>query len=123
MHEITTAYSPEPNGATDRLDQTLPDMAWSMILGMKTQQKGLCIDAVFTVFFLSSRPLSKRSGESKTPYETIHSRRPILKHLRIYGSCAYAHTQKETCFKKSDSRALLEIFRVLPGKGLSSIVR
>lgn len=41
VHEVTTEYSPESNGAAERLNQTLLDIARTMILGMKVQRDNL----------------------------------------------------------------------------------
>lgn len=89
VHEITAVYSPESNGAAERLNRTLLHMARTIIMGMKTQQNYLWGETVHTTSFLRNRLLSKSSGEHKTPYEIIHGKRPRLKHVRTFGSRAY----------------------------------
>lgn len=106
VHEITTTYSPESNGAAERLNRTLLDMARTMMIGMETQRKDLWAEAVHIASFLRNRLLSKSSRERKKPYEIIHGKRLRLDHLRTFGSRAYVHKRKEVRHWKFDSRAL-----------------
>ena len=70
------------NGVTERRNQTLKDMARSMI-PHSTLPKSLQGEALKTTAYILNRVSTKAT--SKTPYELWTSRKPSLKHLRALG--------------------------------------
>lgn len=109
IHEVTTAYSPESNGAAERLNRTLLDMARSMMLHLEVPRLELWAEAVNTACFLRNRLVTDSCRYGMTPYEVIHGKRPKLGHVRVFGSRTYVHKQKEARDGKFDSRAVTGI--------------
>jgi hypothetical protein len=64
--------------------------------------------AVSEAVYLKNRAPT-RSVVGKTPYEARHGRKPLLKHLRVFGCSAFVHVSKEKR-KKLDYRATPGIF-------------
>ena len=91
-HSKTTAYSPEQNGAAERLNRTLMEKVRTMLI-----ECGLSLpfwaEAVTTANYLRNR--SPVSGLDKTPYELFTGIKPDVSHLRVFGCVAYAHVPKQ----------------------------
>jgi hypothetical protein len=64
--------------------------------------------AVSMAVYLKNRNLT-RSVVSKTPYEAWDGRKPIMKHLRVFGCLPFSHIPKEKP-KKLDYKATPCIF-------------
>jgi IS30 family transposase len=93
MRQLTSSYTPQQNGVTERMNRTLMGMARSMM-----QFKGLSTkywaEAVHTVVYLRNRsPTSALDGQ--TPYEAWYGFKPKVNHLRVFGSTCYALVPKE----------------------------
>src|SRR5579859_6935756 len=96
--DITTHYSPESNGISERLNRTLLDMARTMLFGANLPNK-LWTEAVSTAVYLKNRlPHSSLRGDI-TPHEMWFGTKPSLSHLRVFGCAAHAHIPEE-CRKK-----------------------
>ena len=105
-HETTTAYSPESNGAAERLNRTLLDMARTMLLNIaNNQMHRFWAEAINTANYIRNRAYTKSCKEDKTPFETVNGNTPNLSHLRIFGCDAYVHTPKQRRKNKFDDRA------------------
>ena len=89
--ETTVRYTPEQNGAAERLNRTLMDKVRPM-LAASALPKSLWADAVATASYVRNR--SPVSGRDKTPYELFFGKKPDVSNLRIFGSKAYALTPK-----------------------------
>lgn len=110
--QVTTIYSPESKGASERLNRTLLNMGRSMMVGLPHAVEYMWSEAANTACFLQNRLVSDNRNEKKTSYEALHGRRPDLCHTRTFGSKAYAFTPKSKQMIKFDKRA---IERVLVG--------
>ncbi|RDX64254.1 hypothetical protein CR513_57211, partial [Mucuna pruriens] len=92
-HEVTAPYTPQHNGLAERRNRTLLDMARCMIKG-----KGLpnCYwgEAVTTAAYVLNRCPTKRL-QSVTPEEAWTGDKPMVNHLRIFGSLSYRHIPDE----------------------------
>ena len=55
-------------------------------------------ETVRTAGYLANRSPSK-SLNWMTPYEKLHSARPDLTHLKVFGCCAYPFILKECCLR------------------------
>lgn len=86
--QCTTAYSPQSNGVAERKNRSLQEMASCMLLdaGMEKRYWG---EAIRTAAYLQNR-LPSRAVDG-TPYERWYGRKPVLDHLRVFGSDAYVH--------------------------------
>ena len=87
-HELTVRKTPQQNSVTERLNQTLVEMARSMLLDSKLPKK-FWGEAISTAVYLKIRTPVK--ALNKTPFEVWHGKKPKVNHLRMFGSDAYAH--------------------------------
>ena len=87
-HELTVPKTPQQNGVTERLNQTLVEMARSMLLYSKLPKK-FWGQAILTAVYLKNR--TPVEALNKTPFEVWHGKKPKVNHLRVFGSDAYVH--------------------------------
>jgi hypothetical protein len=78
-----------------------------MIKG-KNISNGFWAEAINTVVYLKNRSPTK-SLEHKTPFEAFYGFKPIVSHLRIFGSKAFSHVPKEDR-RKLDAKEIKCIF-------------
>jgi len=91
--QLTNSYTPQQNGVTERMNQTLMVMARSM-LHFKGLSTKYWAEAVHTTIYLRNRsPTSALDGI--TPYEAWYGTKPSINHLRIFCSTCYALVPKE----------------------------
>ena len=90
--ELTVPKTPQQNGVTERLNQTLVEMARSMLLDSKLPKK-FWGEAISTAVYLKNRTPVK--ALNKTPFEVWHGKKPKVNHLRVFGSDAYAHVPRD----------------------------
>lgn len=90
-HQTTTPYTPEQNGAAERLNRTLEERIRAMLLesGLKPE---LWAEAAVTANFIRNR--SPTAGSSRTPWERFYGKRPRVGILRVFGARAYVLTPK-----------------------------
>ena len=101
--DITTHYSPESNGISERLNRTLLDMARTMLFGANLPNK-LWTEAVSTAVYLKNRlPHSSLRGDI-TPHEMWFGTKPTLSHLRVFGCAAHTHIPEERRIKYGDGK-------------------
>jgi len=85
-HEVTTPYTPQQNGVSERLNRTLQEMALSQLLHASLP-KHFWADSVSTACFVRNRlpvcPLNM------SPYEKWCGRKPNVKYFRVFGCVAY----------------------------------
>lgn len=89
--ETTVRYTPEQNGAAERLNRTLMDKVRPM-LASSGLPKTLWAEAVVTANYLRNR--SPVSGHDKTPWELFFGTKPDVSHLRTFGTRVYSLTPK-----------------------------
>ena len=92
MLETTVRYSPEQNGAAERLNRTLLDKVRPMLEDAHLP-KSLWAEALATANYLRNR--SPVSGRDKTPIELLTGTKPDVSHLRIFGTSCYALIPKQ----------------------------
>lgn len=100
--ETTTSYTPQQNGKSERDNRTIVESARTMIQA-KNLPLSLWAEAVGTAVYVLNRTVSSTSN-GKTPYEIWMGRTPNLSHLRVFGSEAYMHINKQFR-KKFDPKA------------------
>jgi len=86
--QLTVSYTPQQNGVSERKNQTVMEMAKSM-LHEKGLPKTLWAEAVYTAVYLINRCPTKAVW-GKTPFEAWSGRKPSIKHLRVFGCICYA---------------------------------
>jgi hypothetical protein len=99
--EFTVSYTPEQNAVAERDNRTIMEMVRCMIFHRQMDKRfwGEAVNAaVYTLNRISSRTI-----HDTTPYEKWFGHTPDVKHLRTFGSIAYAHVPKELR-KKLDSK-------------------
>lgn len=85
--DFSTPYSPQQNGASERLNRTILDKARALVFE-STLGKEMWGEAVLTAVHIINR--SPKSGRELTPYEVWFQKKPDLTRLKIFGSQAYA---------------------------------
>ena len=100
-HELTIPQTPEQNGAAERLNRTLVETTRSMLLDARLPQS-FWAEAVSTAAYLRNRSPTS-TLEDMTPHQAWYGQKPGVKHLRVFGSIAYAHIPKDSR-KKLDSK-------------------
>ena len=92
--EVTTRYSPESNGISERLNRTLLDMSRTMLFGANLPNK-LWPEAMSAALYIKNRIPHSSIPSTTTPYELWYGVKPSLSHLRVFGCTAHAHIPEE----------------------------
>ncbi|XP_035713879.1 uncharacterized protein LOC118438167 [Folsomia candida] len=95
------------NGRSEREIRTLKDCARTILLAAKLPES-LWAEAVATTVYVHNRILDKQSPNI-TAFEAIFGKKPSLRHLRVFGSVAFAHipAQKRTVWGAKGERLIL----------------
>lgn len=99
IHQLTAPYTPEQNGVAERKNRSLMEMARCMLYDANIHIK-FWAEAVNNANYIQNR-LSSVSV-NKTPFELWFGRPPNLSHIRIFGSAAYVHVEKQKRKKLDD---------------------
>lgn len=92
IHETTAPYTPEQNGAAERLNRTLMERVRAMLQDSKLPHN-LWAEAVVTANYIRNR--SPVSNGSKTPWEQAFGKKPDVSMMRTFGASAYVHIPKK----------------------------
>jgi transposase InsO family protein len=92
VHQKTVPYTPEQNGAAERLNKTLMDKVRSMLAAAQLPSS-LWAEAAATASYLRNR--SPVADRTKTPWELFFGVKPDLSALRTFGVKVYAHVPKK----------------------------
>ena len=87
LQQTSVAYTPQQNGAAERLNRTLLERVRAMLADSGLPQN-VWAEAVYTANFIRNR--SPVSGRDKTPFELFLGTKPDVGELRIFGATAYA---------------------------------
>ena len=107
QYNFTSPHIPEQNDGTERENRTIVESIWSMLLHKKLSL-GFWAKTVQTATYVLNRIGSHTRG-NKTPYELWTGSRPVVDHLKVFGSTAYAHIPK-SLWKKLDLKSVRTIF-------------
>ncbi|GBM94824.1 Retrovirus-related Pol polyprotein from transposon TNT 1-94, partial [Araneus ventricosus] len=99
--ERTNVYSPQQNGVAERYNYTAVD-AIKVMLNSSGLSKGFWAEALLCHTYVWNRVC--HSNQSLTPFELYSGHKPSVKHLKAFGSAAYAGVPKQLR-KKFDMRA------------------
>lgn len=94
--QTSAPYCPQQNGVAERKNRSLCEMALCMILDADLHKR-FWGEAVNTACYLQNRLPTRATG--KTPYELWNKSIPDLKHIRTFGSVAYALIDKDLRMK------------------------
>lgn len=105
-HKVTFPYTPQHNGVAERKNRTIMNMMRSM-LRAKGMPNSFWAEAVSCSVYLLNRSPT-RSVSDITPVEAWSGYKPNVKHLKVFGSVAYAHVPAQTR-TKLDNRGVKTI--------------
>jgi len=88
-HQLTTPYTPQQNGVSERKNRTIMEMSRCM-LHEKELPKKFWVEASNTAVFLLNR-LPTKAVNGQTPFEAWHGYKPLLKNLKIFGCLCFSH--------------------------------
>ena len=106
-HQLTTSYTLEQNGVSERRNQCIIEMVRCM-LHEKNLPKMFWAEAANTTVFLQNR-LPTKLLEEKTPFEVLYNYKPLLSFLKIFGSICFVHVPQIKT-DKLDKKAMPGIF-------------
>jgi hypothetical protein len=92
VSQLTVPYSPESNGAAERLNRTLLDRIRTVLAESKVPPE-YWGEALLAVNYVRNRTIAAGTGD-KTPWELMFRVKPTVSNLRVFGCTAYVHTPK-----------------------------
>ena len=92
LHQTTVRYTPEQNGAAERLNRTLLERMRAMLEDSK-MPKELWAEAAVTASYIRNR--SPTSTRTKTPWELFFKQKPDVSNMRAFGARAYSFIPKQ----------------------------
>ena len=98
---------PQQNGVSERMNRTLVETIWSMLVDSRLPHK-FWAEALSMAAYLTNRSPTK-SLDGMTPFEAWYGKKPNVNHLRVFGCAAYLHVPKDDR-KKLDPKAKKCIF-------------
>jgi len=93
-HQLSVPYMHQQNGKAERVIRTIEGRVLAMLhfAGLSQTYWG---EAALTAAYLHNRTESRALPSGKTPYEMLHSTRPNLSHLRVWGCHGFARIPLE----------------------------
>lgn len=88
-HEKTASYTPEQNGRCERDNQTIIEMARSMLFAKNLDEELWAETVLCAIYLLNRMPTTQAMGS--TPFEEWTGKRLKFDHIRIFGSTAFEH--------------------------------
>ncbi|CAG9135946.1 unnamed protein product [Plutella xylostella] len=107
FHEFTAPYTPEQNGRAERELRTIVESARSMLYA-RNVPLNLWAEAVNCAVYILNRTSSSQTP-NKTPYELWNGVKPLLGHVKVFGSIGYVHVpdQLRTKLDKKSEKMIL----------------
>jgi transposase InsO family protein len=94
QHEKMNTYTPKENGVSERMNQTLVEMAHCLLHDAALPDTFWGYAVQHSAHILNSLP-SHALDSSTMPEEIFTGNKPSIANLRIFGCKAYAHIPKE----------------------------
>ena len=93
IHDFSSPYIHQQNGKAEREIRTIVESARTMLIssGVHTE---LWPEAINTACYVLNR-IIVNNGEKSSPFEKWFSRKPGIKHLRVFGTVGYLNIPKE----------------------------
>nr|GEX90060.1 retrovirus-related Pol polyprotein from transposon TNT 1-94 [Tanacetum cinerariifolium] len=101
-HQTSTARTPEQNGVVKRQNRTLVEAA-RMMLSASQLPLFFWAEAIANACYTQNRSIIL-STHGKTPYHIINDRKPLIKHLHIFGCICYITRDGENLDKMKEKR-------------------
>ncbi|GKA78633.1 retrovirus-related pol polyprotein from transposon TNT 1-94 [Tanacetum coccineum] len=99
-HQTSTPRTPEQNGVVERRNRTLVEAARTMLSASKLPLS-FWAEAVATACYTQNRSIII-STHGKTAYHIINDRKPLIKHLHIFGCTCYITRDGENLDKMKE---------------------
>nr|GEX25389.1 hypothetical protein [Tanacetum cinerariifolium] len=99
-HQTSTARTPEQNGVVKRQNRTLVEAARTM-LSASQLPLFFWVEAIATACNTQNRSIII-STHDKTPYHIINDRKPLIKHLHVFGCVCYITRDGENLDKMKE---------------------
>jgi hypothetical protein len=101
--QLTTAYTPQQNGVSERKNRTLLNMVRSMLSGRNVPKSFWPEALKWATYVLNRSPTL--SVKDMTPEEAWTGRKPTVHHFRVFGCLAYVHIH-DAHRKKLDDKSI-----------------
>ncbi|TQD88564.1 hypothetical protein C1H46_025883 [Malus baccata] len=98
--QLTTAYTPQQNGVSERKNQTILNMVRSLLVKGSIPKKFWPEVVLWSVHILNRSPTF--SVKNMTPQEAWSGQKPLVDHFKVFGCIAYAHIPDEKRKKLDD---------------------
>jgi len=102
IHQLSPAYTHEPNGFIERINRTILNKARSLLFNSNTPLY-LWGEAVLAATYLYNRT-PHSALNNKTPYELKYNSKPNISNIRVWGSITY-YKNKGNNIKKLEPKA------------------
>ena len=89
VHQLTVTYSPKKNGVSERKNRTIMEMT-RCLLFEKKMPKCFWEEAINIAMYLLNR-LPTKVVKNKTPFEAWYEVKPVVEHLKVFGSLCHTH--------------------------------
>ncbi|CAI7832828.1 unnamed protein product [Closterium sp. NIES-53] len=96
-HDVTTPYTPQQNGAAERLDRTLVEAVRSLLQHSKLGSEWWGEASSLAAWIRNRLPTKVLPGT--TPFEAWSGTKPNLSRLRTFGCLCYYHVPDPLCHK------------------------
>jgi len=83
-HEVTNASTPQENRIVEHLNRTILEIIRTMMYESDLPRNLWSFTVQYTQEIVNRLPMQALS-ENKTPYEAFHLKKPLVKHLQIFG--------------------------------------
>ena len=118
-HTFSSPYSPAQNGVAEQTWRRIFEMARCMLTTGGIPKKYWTY-AVSSAVYITNRIGTKANVEGRSPYELWKGKKPSVRHMRIFGSRAFVHS--EVGVKKLDVKARKGVFLGYDAKSRSYLV-
>ena len=96
----TVPYNPQQNGVAERKNRTICEAAKAMLTDLDLPLS-LWVEVAYTAVYIQNRSPHAIMGE-KTQ-EVFTGKKPVVDHMRIFGTPVYVHVPKEKTNKLEPS--------------------
>ena len=106
MHQRSAPYTPEQNGAAERLNRTLLERVRAMLIDAQLP-KNMWAEAVLTANYIRNR--SPVTDQRMTPWEAFFGEKPNVSNMKAFGAKVYVLVPKHMQ-RKLDARSQVGFF-------------
>ncbi|GJU82057.1 retrovirus-related pol polyprotein from transposon TNT 1-94 [Tanacetum coccineum] len=113
-HQTSVARTPQQNGVVERRNQTLMEVACTMLIFSKAPLF-LWVEAIATACYTQNQSLIRKC-HNKTPYELLHNKKPDLSYFYVFGALCYLTNDSEDLGKLQPKADIGIFFGYAPAK-------